>query len=179
MDRGVITSFLPCVAAITQTIKCSHERSVHLFIDSLLHASMQSTAYQCSDMGTFSQGLCLSCKKGHCNTLGYHVRQEWQGKKSKKLFLATRAQSPFKGECGWPMRQPLIGRVRSSPKSFPVATSGSALSVLLKPKIPDGDVDTASLSCPPCCQVLGGENLILSGTILGSASLHPSMFTVP
>uniref|UniRef100_A0ABI7YQA5 Lipase domain-containing protein n=1 Tax=Felis catus TaxID=9685 RepID=A0ABI7YQA5_FELCA len=82
--------------AITQTIKCSHERSVHLFIDSLLHASMQSTAYQCSDMGTFSQGLCLSCKKGHCNTLGYHVRQEWQGKKSKKLFLATRAQSPFK-----------------------------------------------------------------------------------
>ncbi|XP_011361727.1 hepatic triacylglycerol lipase isoform X2 [Pteropus vampyrus] len=82
--------------AITQTIKCSHERSVHLFIDSLLHTSMQSTAYLCSDMNSFSQGLCLSCKKGHCNTLGYHIRQEWHSKKSRRLFLVTRAQSPFR-----------------------------------------------------------------------------------
>uniref|UniRef100_A0A8I3WAJ9 Hepatic triacylglycerol lipase n=1 Tax=Callithrix jacchus TaxID=9483 RepID=A0A8I3WAJ9_CALJA len=81
--------------AITQTIKCSHERSVHLFIDSLLHAGTQSTAYLCRDMDSFSQGLCLSCKKGRCNTLGYHVRQEPQSK-SKRLFLVTRAQSPFK-----------------------------------------------------------------------------------
>ncbi|XP_069452486.1 hepatic triacylglycerol lipase isoform X1 [Ovis canadensis] len=82
--------------AITQTVKCAHERSVHLFIDSLLHADMQSTAYLCRDMDSFSQGLCLSCKKGRCNTLGYHTRQEWQSKKSKSLFLVTRAQSPFK-----------------------------------------------------------------------------------
>uniref|UniRef100_A0A8C2NZ12 Hepatic triacylglycerol lipase n=1 Tax=Capra hircus TaxID=9925 RepID=A0A8C2NZ12_CAPHI len=81
---------------ITQTVKCAHERSVHLFIDSLLHADMQSTAYLCRDMDSFSQGLCLSCKKGRCNTLGYHTRQEWQSKKSKSLFLVTRAQSPFK-----------------------------------------------------------------------------------
>ncbi|XP_011795899.1 PREDICTED: hepatic triacylglycerol lipase isoform X3 [Colobus angolensis palliatus] len=81
--------------AITQTIKCSHERSVHLFIDSLLHAGTQSVAYLCSDMDSFSQGLCLSCKKGRCNTLGYHVRQEPRSK-SKRLFLVTRAQSPFK-----------------------------------------------------------------------------------
>lgn len=108
LGRGVITSFPPCVAAITQTIKCSHVRSVHLFIDSLLHASKQSTGYQCSDMGSFSRGLCLSCKKGRCNTLGYHVRQEWQSKKSKRLYLATRAQSPFKGKCGWPTRQPPV-----------------------------------------------------------------------
>ncbi|XP_037689777.1 hepatic triacylglycerol lipase isoform X2 [Choloepus didactylus] len=81
--------------AITETIKCAHERSVHLFIDSLLHDSLQSTAYQCSDMDRFSQGLCLGCKKGRCNTLGYHVRQDPQSK-SKKLFLLTRAQSPFK-----------------------------------------------------------------------------------
>ncbi|XP_047390136.1 LOW QUALITY PROTEIN: hepatic triacylglycerol lipase [Sciurus carolinensis] len=81
--------------AIAQTIKCAHERSVHLFIDSLLHDHMQSTAYQCSDMDSFSQGLCLSCKKGRCNKLGYHVRQERQSK-SKTLFLVTRAQSPFR-----------------------------------------------------------------------------------
>uniref|UniRef100_E7EUK6 Hepatic triacylglycerol lipase n=1 Tax=Homo sapiens TaxID=9606 RepID=E7EUK6_HUMAN len=81
--------------AITQTIKCSHERSVHLFIDSLLHAGTQSMAYPCGDMNSFSQGLCLSCKKGRCNTLGYHVRQEPRSK-SKRLFLVTRAQSPFK-----------------------------------------------------------------------------------
>ncbi|XP_006831915.1 PREDICTED: hepatic triacylglycerol lipase [Chrysochloris asiatica] len=81
--------------AITQTIKCAHERSVHLFMDSLLHSHMQSTAYLCNNMDSFSQGLCLSCKKGRCNTLGYHTRQDRQGQ-SRRLFLVTRAQSPFK-----------------------------------------------------------------------------------
>ncbi|XP_047622213.1 hepatic triacylglycerol lipase isoform X5 [Phacochoerus africanus] len=82
--------------AITRTIKCAHERSVHLFIDSVLHAGMQSTAYLCKDMDSFSQGLCLSCKKGRCTTLGYYTHQEQQSKKSKSLFLMTRAQPPFK-----------------------------------------------------------------------------------
>uniref|UniRef100_A0A5F9D9V0 Hepatic triacylglycerol lipase n=1 Tax=Oryctolagus cuniculus TaxID=9986 RepID=A0A5F9D9V0_RABIT len=81
--------------ALSQTIKCAHERSVHLFIDSLLHPSMQSTAYQCSDMDSFSQGLCLGCTKGRCNTLGYHIRQEPLSK-GKRLFLVTQAQSPFR-----------------------------------------------------------------------------------
>ena len=91
-------AFLSCVSAITQTIKCAHERSVHLFIDSLQHSDLQSIGFQCSDMGSFSQGLCLSCKKGRCNTLGYDIRKDRSGK-SKRLFLITRAQSPFKGEC--------------------------------------------------------------------------------
>nr|XP_045016533.1 hepatic triacylglycerol lipase [Jaculus jaculus] len=81
--------------AIPQTIKCAHERSVHLFIDSLCHEDLQSTGYHCRDMDRFSQGLCLSCRRGHCNTLGYHIRREPPGK-SKMLFLVTRAQSPFK-----------------------------------------------------------------------------------
>ncbi|XP_028627230.1 hepatic triacylglycerol lipase isoform X3 [Grammomys surdaster] len=81
--------------AITQTIKCAHERSVHLFIDSLLHSDLQSTGFQCSDMDSFSQGLCLNCKKGRCNTLGYDIRRDRSGN-SKRLFLITRAQSPFK-----------------------------------------------------------------------------------
>uniref|UniRef100_A0A8C3YEZ4 Hepatic triacylglycerol lipase n=1 Tax=Catagonus wagneri TaxID=51154 RepID=A0A8C3YEZ4_9CETA len=82
--------------AITRTIKCAHERSVHLFIDSLLHAGMQSTAYLCKDVDRFTQGLCLSCKKGRCNTLGYHTRRERPSKKSRSLFLMTRAQPPFR-----------------------------------------------------------------------------------
>ena len=94
----VLMVFLPCVSAITQTIKCAHERSVHLFIDSLQHRDLQSTGFQCSDMDSFSQGLCLNCKKGRCNTLGYDIHRDQSGK-SKRLFLITRAQSPFKGEC--------------------------------------------------------------------------------
>ncbi|XP_074222301.1 hepatic triacylglycerol lipase isoform X3 [Camelus bactrianus] len=82
--------------AITKAVKCAHERSVHLFIDSLLHAGMQSTAYQCRDMASFSQGLCLSCQEGRCNSLGYHARRGRQSRRSKSLFLVTRAQSPFK-----------------------------------------------------------------------------------
>nr|XP_006211037.1 hepatic triacylglycerol lipase isoform X2 [Vicugna pacos]XP_031528589.1 hepatic triacylglycerol lipase isoform X2 [Vicugna pacos] len=82
--------------AITKAVKCAHERSVHLFIDSLLHAGMQSMAYQCRDMASFSQGLCLSCREGRCNSLGYHARRGRQSRKSKSLFLVTRAQSPFK-----------------------------------------------------------------------------------
>ncbi|XP_055986819.1 hepatic triacylglycerol lipase isoform X2 [Sorex fumeus] len=82
--------------ALAQTIKCAHERSVQLFIDSLLYRDTPSKAYLCSDMDSFSQGLCLNCRKGQCNTLGYHTRQESHSKKSKMLFLVTRAQSPFK-----------------------------------------------------------------------------------
>ncbi|XP_027707710.1 hepatic triacylglycerol lipase [Vombatus ursinus] len=80
---------------ITETVKCAHERSVHLFIDSILHDHLQSTAYWCSDMNTFNKGLCLDCKKGRCNTLGYHIRKQRQ-QKSKKLFLVTQAHTPFK-----------------------------------------------------------------------------------
>lgn len=83
------------ITAITQTIKCAHERSVHLFIDSLQHSNLQNTGFQCSNMDSFSQGLCLNCKKGRCNTLGYDIRRDRPGK-SKTLFLITRAQSPFK-----------------------------------------------------------------------------------
>lgn len=129
-------SFLACIPAITKTIKCAHVRSVHLFIDSLLHPSMQSTAYLCSDMDSFSQGLCLSCRKGRCNTLGYHVRQEHRGKKSRKLFLVTRAQAPFKGECGWPRafrRAAATGlKVQKLPEAFSWSDFGSAILVFLK-----------------------------------------------
>ncbi|XP_027737326.1 hepatic triacylglycerol lipase isoform X2 [Empidonax traillii] len=83
------------ITGITQAVKCAHERSVHLFIDSLLHKNKQITAYWCNDINTFNKGLCLSCRKNRCNTLGYNIREE-RTPNSRQLFLKTRAHMPFK-----------------------------------------------------------------------------------
>ncbi|XP_073159857.1 hepatic triacylglycerol lipase isoform X3 [Lepidochelys kempii] len=83
------------ITGITQTVKCAHERSVHLFIDSLLHDDKQSMAYWCNDIQTFDKGMCLSCRKNRCNTLGYNIRKE-RLQRNRRLFLKTRAHAPFK-----------------------------------------------------------------------------------
>ncbi|XP_077174082.1 hepatic triacylglycerol lipase [Paroedura picta] len=83
------------IRGLTQTVKCAHERSVHLFIDSLQHSNKQSMGYWCKDMQTFDKGQCLSCQRSRCNTLGYGIRQE-RVPASRQLFLKTQPHPPFK-----------------------------------------------------------------------------------
>lgn len=61
--------------AINDIIKCEQERSVHLFIDSLLNGAEASKAYSCGSNIMFECGVCLRCHKNHCNMVGYNARR--------------------------------------------------------------------------------------------------------
>lgn len=81
-----------------QIVKCSHERSIHLFIDSLVNAQEHQTmAYRCSNKESFDKGVCLSCRKNRCNKLGYEINRV-RTRRSSKMYLNTREMMPYKGE---------------------------------------------------------------------------------
>uniref|UniRef100_A0A4W4G6N8 PLAT domain-containing protein n=1 Tax=Electrophorus electricus TaxID=8005 RepID=A0A4W4G6N8_ELEEL len=76
-------------------IRCEHERSVHLFIDSLLNEEEASKAYRCASSDMFNRGMCLKCRKDRCNTVGYDARRIRRAR-SIKMFTKTRAAMPFR-----------------------------------------------------------------------------------
>uniref|UniRef100_A0A8C1XH86 Lipoprotein lipase n=2 Tax=Cyprinus carpio TaxID=7962 RepID=A0A8C1XH86_CYPCA len=78
-----------------QIVKCSHERSIHLFIDSLVNQDQESMAYRCSSKDSFNKGMCLSCRKNRCNKVGYGVNKI-RTRRSSKMYMKTRNVMPYK-----------------------------------------------------------------------------------
>uniref|UniRef100_A0A3Q4G3H3 triacylglycerol lipase n=1 Tax=Neolamprologus brichardi TaxID=32507 RepID=A0A3Q4G3H3_NEOBR len=80
---------------VSDAVKCEHERSVHLFIDSLLNEQEAATAYRCGSNEMFDRGMCLSCRKSRCNTVGYDISKV-RKPRSVQMYTKTRSSMPFR-----------------------------------------------------------------------------------
>uniref|UniRef100_A0A9L0KDU7 Lipase G, endothelial type n=1 Tax=Equus asinus TaxID=9793 RepID=A0A9L0KDU7_EQUAS len=83
------------ITAIAEGVQCEHERAVHLFVDSLVNQDKPSFAFQCTDSNRFKKGICLSCRKNRCNSIGYNAKK-MRNKRNSKMYLKTRAGMPFR-----------------------------------------------------------------------------------
>ncbi|TRY55171.1 hypothetical protein DNTS_032660, partial [Danionella cerebrum] len=141
-----------------QLVKCSHERSIHLFIDSLVNQGTPSWAFRCGSRDAFNRGLCLSCRKNRCNKMGYGVNKI-RSTRSAKMYLKTRAMMPFKvfhyqikmhlfadknmTLMEQPMKVSLFGTIDEGDDisvTLPTMTSNSTLSFLLTSDREIGDL---------------------------------------
>uniref|UniRef100_A0A3Q3D2I0 Lipoprotein lipase n=1 Tax=Hippocampus comes TaxID=109280 RepID=A0A3Q3D2I0_HIPCM len=93
--KGIALEGLKGLQNMDQLVKCSHERSIHLFIDSLLNTQQQSMAYRCNSRESFNKGLCLSCRKNRCNKIGYNINKV-RTARSAMMYLKTREKMPYK-----------------------------------------------------------------------------------
>ena len=89
--------FFSVTTAISDAVKCEHERSIQLFIDSLLHEGEAAKAYRCANNDMFDRGVCLSCRRGHCNTVGYDISRVRRAR-DVQMYTKTRASMPFRGQ---------------------------------------------------------------------------------
>ncbi|KAI4877293.1 hypothetical protein NFI96_011839 [Prochilodus magdalenae] len=108
---------------LPRTIKCTHQRAVHLFTDSLLNTNQQMTAYRCRDDTAFDRGVCLDCKYNRCNTLGYNVKR-LHGKVQKGFYLKTGSQTPFK-VYHYQVRVQLLNLIEPIKASVSISITGS------------------------------------------------------
>nr|XP_057929595.1 lipoprotein lipase-like [Doryrhamphus excisus] len=92
---GIALEGIKGLQNMDQLVKCSHERSIHLFIDSLLNTEQQSVAFRCNSKEAFNKGLCLSCRKNRCNKIGYNINRV-RTTRSAKMYLKTREMMPYK-----------------------------------------------------------------------------------
>lgn len=92
-----LNDFIGSIAfgTIAEGVKCEHERAVHLFVDSLVNQDKPSFAFQCTDSNRFKKGICLSCRKNRCNSIGYYAKK-MRHKRNSKMYLKTRAGMPFR-----------------------------------------------------------------------------------
>ncbi|KAJ0065170.1 hypothetical protein NL108_005657, partial [Boleophthalmus pectinirostris] len=81
--------------AISDAVKCEHERSIHLFIDSLLNEKEAARAYRCSSNDVFNRGMCLNCRKSRCNAVGYDTRVV-RKPRNVQMYTMTRSSMPFR-----------------------------------------------------------------------------------